>query len=408
MFMLLFVSLSLWIPHIIYFWITLASLVISPFVFNPHQFVLMDFIYDYQEYLGWLSKGNARRYYEHSWIAFCRQIRTQVTGNKKKARMKSTIRDNKPIVAVPRPHLSSIFFAEIIMPLLQSVLCLFCYIFYKSREQVDVYGALINRVNTSLGPWGSLGRILGIALGPIVFNAIFLIILQIISVLIALSGLETKRIGFYMAALAHGLAILGYVFFYEVFWALEKFEIQSTLLGLLGIFSVQRFIFKTFVSIFLTRELHHDATNRTWWSGHWKSSKVSNPLIIWNFFIYTFFLQKKVGGLAAREYICKIVEMSVFTTDFILGHIILIVLFPFTLIPYIDRIHSLILFWLRPSKQIRPAVLPTKERKRRKQVAMTYGPIFIFMLLWFAALIILPPRLIPRLSDKYHNLIKYL
>ncbi|KAG1454020.1 hypothetical protein G6F46_008823 [Rhizopus delemar] len=388
MFMLLFVSLSLWIPHIIYFWITLASLVISPFVFNPHQFVLMDFIYDYQEYLGWLSKGNASRYYEHSWIAFCRQIRTQVTGNKKKARMKSTIQDNKPIVAVPRPHLSSIFFAEIIMPLLQSVLCLFCYIFYKSREQVDVYGALINRVNTSLGPWGSLGRILGIALGPIVFNAIFLIILQIVSVLIALSGLETKRIGFYMAALAHGLAILGYVFFYEVFWALERFEIQSTLLGLLGIFSVQRFIFKTFVSIFLTRELHHDATNRTWWSGHWKSSKV--------------------GGLAAREYICKIVEMSVFTTDFILGHIILIVLFPFTLIPYIDRIHSLILFWLRPSKQIRPAVLPTKERKRRKQVAMTYGPIFIFMLLWFAALIILPPRLLPRLSDKYHNLIKYL
>lgn len=126
------------------------------------------------------------------------------------------------------------------------------------------------------------------------------------------------------------------------------------------------------------------------------------------FYLYFFFLQKKVGGLAAREYICKIVEMSVFTTDFILGHIILIVLFPFTLIPYIDRIHSLILFWLRPSKQIRPAVLPTKERKRRKQVAMIYGPIFIFMLLWFAALIILPPRLIPRLSDKYHNLIKYL
>lgn len=371
MFMLFFVSLALWIPHVIYFWATVSSLVISPFVFNPHQFVLMDFIYDYQEYLGWLTRGNASRYHEHSWITFCRQIRTQVTGNKKKARMKSTVRDNKPIVAVPRPHFTGVIFSEVFMPLLQSALCLFCYVFYKSREQVDIYGDLVSQVNTTLGPWGSLGRILGIALCPIVFNAIFLVILQIVSIFTAIVGLNSKRKGFYISTLAHGLAVFGFVFFYEIFWALEKFEIRSTLLGLLAIFSVQRFIFKTFLSVFLTREIHHDATNRTWWSGHWKLSKV--------------------GHLAVREYVCKVVEMSVFTTDFILGHLILIGLFPFTLVPSIDRIHSLILFWLRPSNQIRPAVLTTKERIRRKQIAFTYGPIFILVLLFFIALVVLPP-----------------
>ncbi|KAI9268813.1 1,3-beta-glucan synthase component-domain-containing protein, partial [Sporodiniella umbellata] len=388
MFMLFFVSLALWIPHVIYFWATIMSLVISPFVFNPHQFVLMDFIYDYQEYLGWLSRGNANRYYEHSWITFCRKIRTQVTGNKKKARMKSTLRDNKPIVAVPRPHFTGVVFSEVFMPLLQSILCLFCYVFYKSREQVDIYGDLINQVNTTLGPWGSLGRIFIIALCPIVFNAAILFVLQVFSLLTAAVGINSKRKGLYISTIAHGLAVVGFIFFHQIFWALEKFKLRPTLLGLLAVFSVQRFIFKTFLSLFLTREIHHDATNRTWWSGNWKLSKVTH--------------------LAAREYVCKIVEMSVFTTDFILGHLIMMALFPFTLIPSVDRIHSLILFWLRPSNQIRPAVLPTKERIRRKQIAYIYGPIFFSVLLIFVALIVLPPRMIPRILDRYHNLAKYL
>ncbi|KAI9363782.1 1,3-beta-glucan synthase component-domain-containing protein [Pilaira anomala] len=197
-FMLFFVSLALWIPHLIYFWATVASLLISPFVFNPHQFVLMDFIYDYREFLGWLTRA--------------------------------------------------------------------------------------------------------------------------------------------------------------------------------------------FVALFLTRELHHDATNRAWWTGRWKSSQV--------------------GNLAAREYICKIVEMSLFTTDFILGHLILFALFPFTLIPSVDRIHSLILFWLRPSKQIRPSVLPTKERRRRRNIVLIYFPFFIFILFSFAALIILPPTLAPKMPIQYRNLVK--
>jgi 1,3-beta-glucan synthase len=79
-----------------------------------------------------------------------------------------------------------------------------------------------------------------------------------------------------MSLLAHGLAIIGFVACYEVFWVLEKFQIKSTVLGLLSIFSLQRFVFKTFVAIFMTRELHHDATNRAWWSGKWIKSKVSN------------------------------------------------------------------------------------------------------------------------------------
>lgn len=83
--------------------------------------------------------------------------------------------------------------------------------------------------------------------------------------------------------------------------------------------------------------------------------------------------------------------MSAFTTDFILGHLILFVLFPFTLVPRVDRIHSLMLFWLRPSKQIRPSVLSTRQRQRRRQIALVYGPIFCLVFLFFLSLVTVPP-----------------
>ncbi|OBZ82842.1 1,3-beta-glucan synthase component FKS1 [Choanephora cucurbitarum] len=271
MFMLFFVSVALWIPHLIYFWATVASLLISPFVFNPHQFVLIEFINDYREFLGWLSRGNSTRSYEHSWISFCRQIRTQVTGNKRKARHNSTLLEGKPIVAVPRARLSSIFFAEIMMPFLQAALCVACYTFFKSREQVNVYGILINPVNTSLGPLGALGRVLMVAIVPIVFNAVMLIVVHMLSIVFC----YFRRTGFYMSILAHALSIIGFTACAEVLWIVEKFEIRSTTLALLSVFAIQRFIFKTFVGIFLTRELHHDATNRAWWSGKWIKSHVS-------------------------------------------------------------------------------------------------------------------------------------
>jgi 1,3-beta-glucan synthase len=46
--MLLYVTLTLWTPYLIYFWISTLSLCISPFLFNPHQFIFSDFIIDYR------------------------------------------------------------------------------------------------------------------------------------------------------------------------------------------------------------------------------------------------------------------------------------------------------------------------------------------------------------------------
>lgn len=46
--MLLYATVALWTPWIIYFWVSTLALCIAPFVFNPHQFAFADFIIDYR------------------------------------------------------------------------------------------------------------------------------------------------------------------------------------------------------------------------------------------------------------------------------------------------------------------------------------------------------------------------
>ena len=40
--------------------------------------------------------------------------------------------------------------------------------------------------------------------------------------------------------------------------------------------------------------------------------------------------------------------MSMFAADFILGHTILFSMLPVILVPQVDKLHSMMLFWLRP------------------------------------------------------------
>jgi 1,3-beta-glucan synthase len=45
---LLYVTLALWTPYLIYFWFSILALCVAPFLFNPHQFAFADFVIDYR------------------------------------------------------------------------------------------------------------------------------------------------------------------------------------------------------------------------------------------------------------------------------------------------------------------------------------------------------------------------
>src|SRR5258707_9811846 len=192
--MLLYATMAIWMPHLIYFWISVLALCIAPFVFNPHQFAFADFIIDYREFLRWMSRGNSRSH-ANSWIGYCRLSRTQITGYKKKRLGHPS---EKLSGDVPRASFRARLISEILIPWLGAAIFAICYLFVKSfpDDQNPNMSAII--------------RLLVVSVGPLVWNAVVLIVLFIISVTMGpMLNSCCVKFGSVMASIAHGLALLG-------------------------------------------------------------------------------------------------------------------------------------------------------------------------------------------------------
>lgn len=326
--MLLFATSTAWQPALTYFWIVLLGLIISPFLYNPHQFAWTDFFIDYRDFLRWLSRGNSRSH-ASSWITFCRLSRTRITGYKRKVMGDASA---KMSADVSRAAIANIFLTEILTPLLLAATTTVAYLFVNAQT-----GVTKNETNTTAKPGftiqasGSLIRLAVVAFAPIGINA---------GVLAAMFGMACcmgpvlnmccKKFGPVLAGIAHGAAAVFMILFFEVMYVLEGFNFARALAGIIAAMCIQRFVFKLIVSLALTREFKTDQSNIAFWNGKWYSMgwhSISQP---------------------AREFLCKITELSMFSADFILGHWILFMMAPLILIPQIDKIHSMMLFWLLP------------------------------------------------------------
>lgn len=356
--MLLYITLSMWIPHLIYFWITVVGLCIAPFLFNPHQFSFTDFIIDYREFLRWMSRGNSRTH-ANSWVGYCRLSRTRVTGFKRK---RLGLPSEKLSSDMARAPWRAILVGEIIGPICLAILMVVCYLFVSSfpRDGVTTPGLL---------------RIAVIALGPIVWNMAFLLVLFLISLFLGpcLNNCTTQ-FGATMAAVAHMGAVVGLVAFFEFLWYLERWNASRTVMGLLAVIAVQRAIFKFFIAVFLTREFKHDETNRAWWTGVWFNRGLGTHVL----------------SQPAREFVVKTIEMGLYSADFIMCHLLLFLLsFPM-LIPFFDRLHATMLFWLSPSQQIRPPIYSLRQRSQRRKIVIKYTLVYVLIQALFIACIVVP------------------
>ncbi|KAF8119311.1 glycosyltransferase family 48 protein [Boletus edulis] len=348
--MLLYVTMAWWTPYLIYFWFSILALCIAPFLFNPHQFVFSDFIIDYREFLRWMSRGNSRSH-NNSWIGYCRLSRTMITGYKKK---KLGLPSEKLSGDVARAKWRNVMFSEVIFPVVMAVLFIIAYMFVKAFP--DHTGKL---------PPSPLIRIAVISLGPIVWNAAVLLVLFLVALFLGPMVDPTfPRFGSLMASIAHILGVVGMLGFFEFLWFLEAWNASHAVLGIIAVIAIQRAVHKILIAVFLSREFKHDETNRAWWTGRW----------------YGRGLGVHVMSQPAREFLVKIIELSLWSSDLLLGHFLLFMLTPPILIPYIDRLHAMVLFWLRPSKQI---------QKQRRRIIMKYGFIYIVSIVIFAALIVL-------------------
>lgn len=257
--MLLFATMTVWIPHLIYFWVSLLALCVSPFVFNPHQFAWQDFFVDYREFIRWMSRGNSLAH-ENSWIGYCRLSRTRITGYKRKQLGTPSDKNGGDI---PRAHFTNIFFSEIIGPFILVIFTLIPYCFINAQTGF-IYTSDSPFPNAK--PTNSLIRIAIIAFAPVAVNA---------GLLLGLFGMACcmgpclmmccKKFGSVLAAIGHAIAVLMLIIVFEVLWFLERWSISKALLGMIAVVAIQRFLFKALTCIFLTREFRHDESNRAWW-----------------------------------------------------------------------------------------------------------------------------------------------
>ena len=85
---------------------------------------------------------------------------------------------------------------------------------------------------------------------------------------------------------------------------MELWNVAHAVLGLITIIFIQRAVNKILISVFLSREFKHDETNRAWWTGKW----------------YGRGLGAHAFSQPAREYLVKIIELSLWTSDFLIGN----------------------------------------------------------------------------------------
>ncbi|GMF00663.1 unnamed protein product [Ambrosiozyma monospora] len=137
---------------------------------------------------------------------------------------------------------------------------------------------------------------------------------------------------------------------------------------------IQRVIFQGVKLFLLSREFPENRTNGAWWNGNWYATGLG-----WH-----------VLTQPIRESIVKVVEMSLFTVDFLIGHLILIVLSPILFIPCADRWHTSMLMWIKSSKSLRSPVFPTSIRKKRHRKARRNALLFFSLIILFAILIVIP------------------
>lgn len=99
------------------------------------------------------------------------------------------------------------------------------------------------------------------------------------------------------------------------------------MLGLIAVIAIQRAVHKVLIAVFLSREFKHDETNRAWWTGRW----------------YGRGLGAHVMSQPPREFVVKIIELSLWSSDLIIAHVLLLMLTPPILVPYFDRLHATLL-----------------------------------------------------------------
>jgi 1,3-beta-glucan synthase len=385
MLILLFGTVAHWQAPLLWFWASLSSLMFSPFIFNPHQFAWEDFFIDYRDFIRWLSRGNTK-WHRNSWIGYVRLSRSRITGFKRK--LTGDVSE-KAAGDASRAHRSNVFFADFLPTLIYTAGLYVAYTFINAQTGVTQYSYPING-STDPQEVNSTLRLIICALAPVVIDCGCLAVCVGMACCAGpMLGLCCKKTGAVIAGIAHGVAVIVHIVFFIVMWVTEGFNFARMLLGLATMIYVQRLLFKFLTLCFLTREFKNDKANTAFWTGKWYNTGMG-----WMAFTQP-----------SREFVAKTIEMSEFAGDFMLAHIILFCQLPILFIPLIDRWHSMMLFWLKPSRLIRPPIYSLKQARLRKRMVRKYCVLYFAVLIMLVVIIAAPAAASGQIAvDQFANI----
>lgn len=364
---LLYATIVFWHPSLLWFWVTTVALIFSPILFNPHQFSRLRFFMDYGRLLKWFSRIDST----DSWQSYVRSNTGKLTGYKR-----STGTEDAP---ANRPNFFKVLLCRLIPDVIALAVVLIPYVYVGSQRSSKFQ---------RLPQKNPILRITICACGPYFVNLVILLFGHIVSLTICL-GLRKRRAKLMSAAavIASTVRILG-VFvqaaFLALLYLLEKGSIPNVLLGYLVILSMQGFVNSLIVTCVLSRQRPREETSTPWWTGDWHSTC----------------LGARVVPVIFNELLAKTVESTQFVTDYLLCHTILAAQVPLLLIPYINKVHSLLLLWLNLDTEFPVAF---QKAKQQRLSAQKY-----FLLFFITTSLLVGLFIAPVVTPHFGELVKYI
>ncbi|KAJ3175376.1 1,3-beta-D-glucan synthase [Irineochytrium annulatum] len=353
---------------LIFFWASVPPLVVAPFFYNPHQFRFSDFMLDYASTLKWFG-GGVRRGDENkdgSWIDWRRSVRAQMTGHRRAKPDANGKRKGKKGEHMRRATRSTIWMRELVFPTVVACAAILIYTIGSGTNNPKV----------------KVGSVLAAGLGPFILNFVFLLGLQVVTVFVgpALGGLTTNGIAPITVTIARTFSLLVFLVVLMSAWVASSWTLSIALLWLMASWLTTRAAMR-WVLVTLPREMDTDEANLSWWDGRWHRMK-------WRGLYVPF-----------KELMCKAVEMVMWPMDLFVAHVILFMLFPATLIKYVDDAHSVLIMWV--ITKFEEPVLSREELRRRRRKIGWASAMFMFWLVVFLAFIIVPTVVkLPDLGSK--------
>ncbi|AET37842.1 uncharacterized protein Ecym_2089 [Eremothecium cymbalariae DBVPG len=346
---LMFASSTMWDPLLIYFWFTISALLMSPFIFNPNQFSWNDFIVDYKNYWKWLTSSRIGANAD-SWVSYTRNYHLR--------------NSNLQTSFIGAPKIKELL--SVSKRTIWALLIFIPYIFFNSKSSFAFDTNTMQFV---------VMRIVILSALPIALDAAWLLILFATSM--SLGPMMKKTAPSFakvMSSIAHGFGIISHVVSFGIMCVLQKWDLNFIIVSLLTATLLESLFLSIIGLLDFSSNKYAEKSNFAWWSGQWFKEEVT-----WRLCIEPLF-----------EYIRKILELSWFCADFVLGHLLLFFQIPILLVPNVNKIHSFMLFWKKAGYQIRPLLFSRKIKKKRQRIARLYSIIFVVMLAIFVVLFVSP------------------